>query len=651
MTSLPTGTVTFLFTDVEGSTRRWEEHRELMKAAMARHDSIVRTSIESKGGVVFTTAGDEFCSAFSAPDSALATAIQIQIALAAEEWGEVAPFRVRMALHTGNADERDGDYFGPPLNRCARLLSIGHGGQVLMSATTAHLLSGLLPRGVRLEDLGAQILKDMDRPEHVFQVAHPDLPSEFPTLRSRSPVQDAADLLAEGRQAHASQRWEAGYTALMAASGTIELDSEDLQRLGETAYWSGRPGEAVAIKERAYGKLVREEKTEAAALTALDLAFLYKYRLATAVSNAWAARVEKLVGDASATEAYGYLLRWKSIHAFESEGEPEKALALADEAIAVGVALGNKSIEALCLMDKGRFLVAMGRVDEGMALVDESMVAAVSGELDPDATGRNYCNMLAVCDQIADYKRAREWSDAAEAWCKRHSDSAYPGICRIFRAELKWLGGDWDSAAADLHRALDELAGYTPIIGAALYQIGAVELRAGKRADAEAHFRSAHEHGFTPLPGMAELRLAEGNAEAAEQLLLDALAGDLQPLERARFLPSLIDTELALTNLDRSRTLLTELMEVAELCDSTAMRAEVADRRAAIAAADGRSQEAIRDLQAAIKGWTALQMPFEAAQSRLRLGEIHRATGNEAAASMEAESAHATLARLGVVER
>jgi class 3 adenylate cyclase len=131
MSSLPSGIVTFLFTDVEESTRRWEAHADTMKGAMARHDKIVRTSIESNGGAVFTTAGDAFCSAFSTPQNAVSAAVDAQIQLGTEEWGEVAPFRVRMALHTGMADERDGDYFGPPLNRCARLLSIGHGGQFL----------------------------------------------------------------------------------------------------------------------------------------------------------------------------------------------------------------------------------------------------------------------------------------------------------------------------------------------------------------------------------------------------------------------------------------------------------------------------------------------------------------------------------------
>lgn len=647
MTPIPSGTVTFLFTDVEGSTRRWEEHQAAMKDAMARHDVIVRTSIESEDGAVFTTVGDEFCSAFSSPNRALAAALHIQMVLNAEEWGDVAPFRVRMALHTGNADERDGDYFGPPLNRCARLLSIGHGGQILTSATTAQLLLADLPVDVRLDDLGAHELKDLDRPEHVFQVVHPDMPSDFPALRSSGPVRTAADLLAEGRLAHGGQQWDLAYKSLSAAGEAIELDSEDLQRLGETAYWTGRASEAVANKEKAFGKLVHEGKTQAAALTALDLAFLYKYRLSDAVSKAWLARAEGLVADAVGTEAYGYLLRWKSVYAFESEGEPEKALSLADEVIACGIELGNRSIAALGLMDKGRFLVAMGLVDEGMALVDESMVAAVSGELDPDATGRNYCNMLAVCEQVADYQRAAEWSDAAEAWCSQHSDSAYPGICRIFRAELKWLRGDWDAATGDLHRAIEELTGFTPIIGAAFYQIGQVKLRSGELESAEELFRSAHEHGFTPLPGMAALRLAEGNAEAAEQLLLDAIVRNPLPLDRAKYLPVLIDTELALGNLAESRTFLAELEKSAELCHSSAMRAEAADRRAAIATLKGHPGEALQELHEAIEGWTGLQMPYEAAQSRLRLGEAHQASGNAAAASMEIESANATLARLG----
>lgn len=649
MSALPTGIVTFLFTDVEGSTRRWDAHAAVMKEAMARHDGIVRSSIESNGGAVFTTVGDEFCSAFSTPHQAVAAAVDTQIQLAAEEWGEVAPFRVRMALHTGTADERDGDYFGPSLNRCARLLSIGHGGQILVSAVTAQLLQIDLPVGVGMTDLGAHELKDLEVPEHVFQITHTNLGSEFPGLRSNIPPQDAADLLSEGRQAHMSQRWRDAYVALSAAGELVDLGSEDLRSLGDSAYWLGHRKEAVAAKEKAYGAFVREGNTQAAALMALDLALLYKYGLATAVSKAWASRAENLVGDAIGTEAHGYLLRWKSVYAFETEGEPDKALALADQVIAAGVELGNRSIEALGLMDKGRFLVRMGHVAEGMMLVDESMVAAVSGEINPDATGRNYCNMLAVCDAVADYERAAEWSDAAQEWCEQHPDSAYPGICRITRAELKWLRGDWDAATNDLRRAVDELVGWTPIIGAAIYQIGEIELRAGNLSEAEGNFKSAHEHGFVPLPGMAQLRLAEGKPEEAKQLLLDALIDNPQPLDRAKYLPPLFDSEVALDNVGEARTFLAEFEETAEICDSTSMRSEARDRRAVLAVLDEDQTLAIHELQAAIKGWTRLQMPYEAAQSRLRLGSAFHDVGNETAALMETDSANSTLTRLGAV--
>jgi hypothetical protein len=619
-----------------------------MIEAMARHDRIVRTAIEANGGSVFTTAGDEFCSAFSVPQQAVSAALDAQINLAAEEWGEVSPFRIRIALHTGRADERDGDYFGQPLNRCARLLSIGHGGQILASAVTTQLLATDLPDGIEIEDLGEQQLKDLDVPEHVFQIVHADLDSEFPPLRSTNSELDAAGLLAEGRQAHSSERWQDAYVALTAAGDLIELTSEDLQRLGESAQWAGHRKQAVTAREKAYAAFAGEGNKQAAALAALELATLYKYSLSAAVSNAWTSRAENLVGDAVGTEAHGYLLRWNSVYAFESEGDPAKALALADQVIASGIELGDRSIEALGLMDKGRFLVTMGRVTEGMALVDESMVAAVSGEMNADATARNYCNMLAVCDAVSDYQRAGEWSDAAEEWCKQHSDSAYPGICRITRAELKWLRGDWDEATSDLRRAVDELAGWTPIIGAAVYQMGEIKLRAGDLTQADELFRSAHEHGFVPLPGLAQLRLVQGRAEDADQLLLDALVNNPQPLDRARYLPALIDTEITLGAVGEARGFLKELEDTAEVCDSTAMRAEAADRRGALALMDGQEKVAIPELQAAIKGWTGLQMPYEAAHSRLGLGEALRKSGNDAAALMEIESARATLERLSV---
>ena len=184
MTALPAGTITFLFTDIEGSTTRWEHQRAAMQAALARHDAILREAIEAHGGHVFKTVGDAFYATFATAPAALAAALAAQRRLAGVEWGEVGPLRVRMAVHTGTAEARDGDYFGPPLNRVARILSAGHGGQVLLSTATQELVRDDLPPDTALRDLGEHRLKDLIRPEHLFQFVAPDLPADFPPLRT-----------------------------------------------------------------------------------------------------------------------------------------------------------------------------------------------------------------------------------------------------------------------------------------------------------------------------------------------------------------------------------------------------------------------------------------------------------------------------------
>jgi predicted ATPase/class 3 adenylate cyclase len=181
---LPSGTVTFLFTDIEGSTARWEQQPEAMRIALARHDALLRAAIREHDGYVVKTMGDAFHAAFSRAPDAVAAALDAQHRLQAEPWSDIGPLRVRMALHTGVAEERDGDYYGPPLNRAARLMSAGHGGQILLSEITAALARDALPPEVSLLDLGVHRLKDLSEPERVVQVVAPQVPAEFPPLHS-----------------------------------------------------------------------------------------------------------------------------------------------------------------------------------------------------------------------------------------------------------------------------------------------------------------------------------------------------------------------------------------------------------------------------------------------------------------------------------
>jgi predicted ATPase/class 3 adenylate cyclase len=185
MRNLPIGTITFLFTDIEGSTILWERFPETMPAVIARHDELLYTIMQENGGIVFKTVGDAFYVVFQTAGEAVMAALKAQQALVREPWPQkIAPLRVRIALHTGEAESRDNDYFGQTLNRVARILSAGHGGQILLSQTTVSLLRGLALADVTLQDLGEHRLKDMQHPEHIFQLVIPDLPSTFPPLKT-----------------------------------------------------------------------------------------------------------------------------------------------------------------------------------------------------------------------------------------------------------------------------------------------------------------------------------------------------------------------------------------------------------------------------------------------------------------------------------
>nr|MBA2565248.1 tetratricopeptide repeat protein [Gemmatimonadota bacterium] len=184
MPGAPTGTITFLATDIQGSTELWERHRSAMASALARHDALLEDAIGGHGGRIFKNVGDGLFAAFDAAPPAIAAALAAQRSLVATEWPTPDPIRVRMALHSGQAERRGGDYLGPPINRVARILAAGHGGQVLLSQAVERLAADSLPDGALLRDLGKRALKDLTGPERIFQLVTADLPGEFPPLNT-----------------------------------------------------------------------------------------------------------------------------------------------------------------------------------------------------------------------------------------------------------------------------------------------------------------------------------------------------------------------------------------------------------------------------------------------------------------------------------
>jgi len=228
MSGPPSGTVTLLFTDVEGSTRLWDTERDAMAAALRRHDEILRDAIERVGGYVFKTVGDSFCAAFSAARAGLDAALAAQRNLAAEPWPTSLPIVVRMGLHAGVCEERDGDYFGPAVNRAARLLGVAQGGQVLVSAVAAELLSDDLPDGVGLRELGTHQLKDLSRPERIYQVEAVFLAVRRPVSAAKQPGWPAGL-----RASHADR--ERAVEVLKAAAADGRLTGDELDQRLEAA--------------------------------------------------------------------------------------------------------------------------------------------------------------------------------------------------------------------------------------------------------------------------------------------------------------------------------------------------------------------------------------------------------------------------------
>jgi class 3 adenylate cyclase len=184
----------FLFTDIEGSTRLWADHPGQMGAALAQHDAVVARAVSEAGGRVFKHTGDGACVVFPSVWQALAAALAVQRGLAAQDWGPVGTVGAPMAVHAGEAEERDGDWFGPALNRTARLLGIGHGGQVLVSGAAHELATDSLSEALSFADLGLHRLRDLSHPEHVWQLVADGLDRDFPRLPSllRCPARRAA---------------------------------------------------------------------------------------------------------------------------------------------------------------------------------------------------------------------------------------------------------------------------------------------------------------------------------------------------------------------------------------------------------------------------------------------------------------------------
>ena len=452
----------------------------------------------------------------------------------------------------------------------------------------------------------------------------------------------------QAAQAASRRDWQAAYELY---SGLADRSADDTQQLAESAWWLGRMDQAIELYAEAYRQQLAAGNDEGAARAALLLAISCRLLGEIAQSDGWLGRCTRLLEFMPEGAEHGYSLYLRIAGLLGSD--PGAALESARRMQDLGRRFSDPTLVCLGVYYEGRARIKQTRVREGLALLDEAMLAALSDELAPMWAGAVYCGLMDACHELHDLRRAFEWTEATRRWCDPLPlTSLYPGICRVHRAQVLQTRGEWRQAEQEAMSACQDMVGVDVwAVADAYYEIGEVRRLRGDLAGAEAAYTQANEVGRDPQPGLALLRLAQGRTDAATASIAAALApegGDR--LGRAPLLAAQTEIALAAGDVALAETSAQEVADTAIAFDSAGLRAEGNRCRGAVLLAQGRAVEAMALLRMAFNTWQELDAPYEVARTRLLLADAYRALGDADAASRERSAAHACFARLGVVE-
>ena len=463
-------------------------------------------------------------------------------------------------------------------------------------------------------------------------------------------AQRACDAVAKGRECFEASAWSNAYGELSAADQGASLDAADLELLAVSAYMLGRDEEYVSALERAHREHLAAGDVPRAVRCAFWIGHSMLFRGQTAHAAGWFGRAQRLLAEADADcVECGYLLipRWLEQIA---RGDYESGLETATVAAAIGERFGDPDLVWIARDEQGRALAQQGRLDEALRLVDEVLVAAEAGELSPRMTGIVYCNTIAFCRDAYALRHAREWTDALSRWCDRQGGMvAHLGLCLVHRAEIAHLRGEWGDALEEAKEAADrftrgvlnELA-----CGKAHYLQGEVHRLRGRFGAAEDAYRAASRSGYEPQPGLALLRLAEGNVAGALAAMRRALGETGPPLARAALLPAWVEILIAAGAVEEAREGCEELDQIASRHGSDVIGALAAQSRAAVALVEARPERALADVRSALSLWRELNAPYEVGRARVLIALSCRALGDDESARMELDVARDVFSRL-----
>ena len=428
-----------------------------------------------------------------------------------------------------------------------------------------------------------------------------------------------------------------------------DLTPEEWESFADAAWWTGRQDESIAARQKAYTGYADDGDDRRAGWMASRLCIEHFLRDEPAAGAGWLARSKRHAAELPDCVELGFMAMVEAI-VLRFSGDPASGEPLAERATEIAQRFGDRDLLAMAIHTHGLILIAEGRVSEGVPLLDEAMTAVVAGEVSDYYAGAVYCNVIGACLEIADVRRAAEWAEAARAWSESiPPESPYPGLCRVNRAQVASLRGDWSSAEAEATRAVEQLMSSMPPLAAeALYETGDVLRRRGDLSGAEAAFERAHGLGFDPQPGLGLLRLAQGKVDAALTALRTAVAGPSgNRLRSARLQAALAEAALAAGDLDAARASAEEVDAIARASDARILEAAASTVRGSVQLAEGDGPGAVASLRHAAALWQELRLPYEAAQARMRFGLALRAAGDDDGARLELRAALAGFEKLG----
>ena len=460
------------------------------------------------------------------------------------------------------------------------------------------------------------------------------------------------DAIAQARAAFDRHAWTEAYDAFRAADRGAPLEVADLERVGLAAHLIGKDDDAAELWGRAHHEAIRSGEVILAARQAFWVGMMLAQRGDMAVGGGWLSRAARLVEESRIDcVERGFILIPQALRLLDA-GDPAAGFAIFEQAAAIAERFGDPDLATLGRLGRGRALIDMSEVPRGVALLDEAMVAVTTGEVSPIIIGTVYCASIEAFQAIFDLRRAQEWTDALRAWCDAQPDLVpFRGRCLVYRAELMQLHGAWPEAIGEARRAQELLSRPPPepAVGEALYQQAELHRLRGAFSEADVAYREASHWGRRPEPGLALLRLAQGQPKAASAAIRRALDEAPGDFARARLLDPQVEIALAIGDDEAAREAADVLATIAGATDAPLLTA-IADRAVGtVLLAEGEPRAALSALRSAAANWQKIDAPYESARVRVSIGLAMRQLGDAASAELEFDAARSVFKGLGAV--